>query len=175
MIDESLNKEDLEALTQELAEYLGADGEKQKVMIDDSIYTQDGGLQKLEVYLYNKQVDVVIANEDTYRKLAGYGYFQDMDEVLGEASAEYRDIYVEAAGYKESEGVSFEDHESGQGEKHPYGIDISASSKFRNIKQYISTPVLSVALGAPNRDNAVKFLNYLMEEEKNELVSQKND
>ena len=67
LIDESLNKEDLEALTQELAEYLGADGEKQKVMIDDSIYTQDGGLQKLEVYLYNKQVDVVIANEDTYR------------------------------------------------------------------------------------------------------------
>ena len=117
----------------------------------------------------------MIANEDTYRKLAGYGYFQDMDEVLGEASAEYRDIYVEAAGYKESEGVSFEDHESGQGEKLPYGIDISASSKFHNIKQYISTPVLSVALGAPNRDNAVKFLNYLMEEEKNELVSQKND
>ena len=163
VIDESLEAEKLEAFTGELTEYLEADAKKQKVVIDDSFYTKDGALDKLQVYLANRQIDVVIADQDTYRILSGYGFFQDMDSVLGDRASEYSENYVEAAGYKESEDISFEDHETAQGEELPYGVDISGSRKFTDMSEYIGQPVLSVVQNAPNPENAVKFLDLIME------------
>ena len=63
VVDEALQTEGTEKLKKELTEYLGADGKYRKIIIDDSFYLDDGGLEKLEVYLYNKQIDVVIADE----------------------------------------------------------------------------------------------------------------
>ena len=162
VLDETLDPDGAEKLKEELTQNLGADGKKQKVMIDDTFYMDDGGLQKLEVYLYNKQIDVVIADETTYKELAGYGFFQDISAVLGSKSSEYADSYVEAAGYKEDEEEEdlFEDYSTAQGEELPYGVDISGS-KIDSIKTNIQTPVLSVAQGAGNIDNAVKFLEFI--------------
>ena len=64
VVDEALQTEETEKLKEELTEYLGADGKYRKIIIDDSFYMDDGGLEKLEVYLYNKQIDVVIADEN---------------------------------------------------------------------------------------------------------------
>ena len=75
VVDEVLQTEGTEKLKEELTEYLGADGKYRKIIIDDSFYMDDGGLEKLEVYLYNKQIDVVIADEAVYKELAGYGFF----------------------------------------------------------------------------------------------------
>ena len=66
VVDEALQTEGTEKLKKELTEYLGADGKYRKIIIDDSFYLDDGGLEKLEVYLYNKQIDVVIADEAVY-------------------------------------------------------------------------------------------------------------
>lgn len=56
VVDEVLQTEGTEKLKEELTEYLGADGKYRKIIIDDSFYMDDGGLEKLEVYLYNKQM-----------------------------------------------------------------------------------------------------------------------
>lgn len=162
VVNENLQTEGTENLKKELTEYLGADGKYQKVMIDDSFYMDDGGLEKLEVYIYNKQIDVVIADESVYKELSGYGFFQDISTVSGVPS-KYTDLYVKAAGYKDEHTDSFEDHSTARGEELPYGVDISAS-RISDIKTKIQTPVLSIAQGAENKGNAVKFLNFICDQ-----------
>lgn len=159
VVNETLQAEKTERLKEEVAAYLGADGKHQKVMIDDSFYMDDGGLEKLEVYLYNKQIDVVIADESVYKELAGYGFFQDISTVPG-VSSRYEDLYVEAAGYKDDDTDSFEDDSTAKGEVLPYGVDIS-ESRFKDIKTRTQTGVLSIAQGAENVANAVKFMDFI--------------
>lgn len=163
VVDEALQTEGTEKLKKELTEYLGADGKYRKIIIDDSFYLDDGGLEKLEVYLYNKQIDVVIADEAVYKELAGYGFFQDISTVPG-VSSKYADLYVKAAGYKDEDTDkdtdSFEDHSTAKGEELPYGVDVSAS-RISDIKTKIQAPVLSIAHGTENMENAVKLLDFI--------------
>ena len=158
----SKSKEDTVLYVAVVDEALQTEG-TEKIIIDDSFYMDDGGLEKLEVYLYNKQIDVVIADEAVYKELAGYGFFQDISTVPG-VSSKYADLYVKAAGYKDEDTDkdtdSFEDHSTAKGEELPYGVDVSAS-RISDIKTKIQTPVLSIAQGAENMENAVKFLNLI--------------
>lgn len=161
VLDESLNEKETAALTEELKKLFSA-GEHQKVMIDDSFYMKDGALDKLEIYLHSGQIDVVIAEKDTYEELAGFGFFQNLEEFPDEKAARYQAHYQYAAGYQENELVSFEDNETGKGEELPYGIEISESRQFAAIKTYIETPVLAIAANAPHPENAAKFLDVMM-------------
>lgn len=166
VVDEQLGEEEKQELIEELNLLYQADGKGKQVVIDDMFYLQEDALDKLQIFMYNHQIDIIIADEDAYEMLAGYGYFQSMDELLDEeAVLRYSKKYVSAAGYKEAEEVSFEDRETGQGEVLPYGIDLSGSVRFSRVKNYLEKPVLSIAAGAPNQENAVKFLDYILEAE----------
>ena len=92
------------------------------------------------------QIDVVILDRELFEEYAGYGYFESLDEVT------------------EDDEVSFEDHETGQGEVKPYGISLSGDNRFTEMSEYIKDPVFAVAVGTKNPENALKFLEYLMEE-----------
>ncbi|MDY2628976.1 MAG: hypothetical protein SOW08_11800 [Lachnospiraceae bacterium] len=165
VIDESLDSEKLEQMENDLNELLDADGSRRKVIIDDTFFTRKDALTRLEVYLHSSQIDVIIANRETWEQYAAYGFFQNMDDVLGNHEKKlYEDKYLMTAGYQDSEEITFEDQETGKGEEKPYGIDISDSARFSGMKEYMEQPVLAVAEGSANRENAVLFLNYLMQE-----------
>ena len=111
------------------------------------------------------QIDVVILDRELFEEYAGYGYFESLDEVTEEdLEKKYGESYQYAAGYKEDDEVSFEDHETGQGEVKPYGISLSGDNRFTEMSEYIKDPVFAVAVGTKNPENALKFLEYLMEE-----------
>ena len=100
----------------DMQDILEADGKYKQVHIDDSFYLKDGALDKIQVYLHSQQIDVLILDQDVFEEFAGYGYFQSLDELAGEDLAEKYDTdYVYAAGYRDTDEVSFEDHETGQG------------------------------------------------------------
>ena len=163
-INESLDEEKLEKMTEDMSELLGADGKKKTVQIDDSFYIKDGALDKLQVYLHSQQIDVVILDKELFEEYAGYGYFESLDEVTAEnLEKKYGETYQYAAGYKDDDEVSFEDHETGQGEVKPYGISLSGDNRFTEMSQYIKDPVFAVATGTKNPENALKFLDYLLE------------
>lgn len=167
VIDESLDEGRLEQMKDDMNHLLGGDGSSRKVIIDDSFYTREDALTKLEAYLHSGQIDVIIADQETWEEYAGYGFLQDMDNVLDEEKQNrYRDLYIDAAGYRETEEISFVDQETGQGEEKPYGIDLSGSTCFKEMKNYMEQPVFSVAEGAGNQENALIFLDYLMGEDK---------
>lgn len=46
----------------------------------------------------------------------------------------------------------------------PYGISLSGDNRFTEMSEYIKDPVFAVAVGTKNPENALKFLEYLMEE-----------
>ena len=165
VIDESLDEKKLAQVTADMSNRLGADGKRKTVQIDDSFYVKDGALDKLQVYLHSQQIDVVILDRELFEEYAGYGYFESLDEVTEEdLEKKYGESYQYAAGYKEDDEVSFEDHETGQGEVKPYGISLSGDNRFTEMSEYIKDPVFAVAVGTKNPENALKFLEYLMEE-----------
>lgn len=165
VIDESLDEKKLAQVTADMSNLLGADGKRKTVQIDDSFYVKDGALDKLQVYLHSQQIDVVILDRELFEEYAGYDYFESLDEVTEEdLEKKYGESYQYAAGYKEDDEVSFEDHETGQGEVKPYGISLSGDNRFTEMSEYIKDPVFAVAVGTKNPENALKFLEYLMEE-----------
>lgn len=165
VIDESLDEKKLAQVTADMSNLLGADGKRKTVQIDDSFYAKDGVLDKLQVYLHSQQIDVVILDRELFEEYAGYGYFESLDEVTEEdLEKKYGESYQYAAGYKEDDEFSFEDHETGQGEVKPYGISLSGDNRFTEMSEYIKDPVFAVAVGTKNPENALKFLEYLMEE-----------
>lgn len=165
VIDESLDEKKLAQVTADMSNLLGADGKRKTMQIDDSFYVKDGALDKLQVYLHSQQIDVVILDRELFEEYAGYGYFESLDEVTEEdLEKKYGESYQYAAGYKEDDEVSFEDHETGQGEVKPYGISLSGDNRFTEMSEYIKAPVFAVAVGTKNPENALKFLEYLMEE-----------
>ena len=163
VVDDSLDEDRLAQAVTDMANILGADGKNKTVHIDDSFYIKDGALDKIQVYLYNKQLDVMILDEEVFQEYAGYGFFQSLDEVLPEADQEkYKDRYLYAAGYKDTDDVSFEDNETGQGEEKAYGLSLEGDNRFTEMSQYIEHPVFAIAAGSRNVENGLKFLEYLM-------------
>ena len=166
VIDESLDEKKLETAVEDMSSLLGADGKKKTVQIDDSFYIKDGALDKLQVYLHSQQIDVVILDKELFEEYAGYGYFESLDQVTEEdLEKKYGEAYLYAAGYKEDddEEISFEDNETGQGEVKPYGISLSGDNRFTEMSEYIKDPVFAVAVGTKNPENALEFLDYLMD------------
>lgn len=163
VMDDSLDEEAINKLQNQLEERFRVDGTNKKVMIDDNFYTREDGITKLEVYLNHEQVDVIIADKELFQKLAGFGFLEDLKTALDhETFKEYEEILYQAAGYRETEDISFEDKETGQGEVLPYGVDISGSN-FPNTGSILEEPVLGIAYGAPNPDNGVELMKFLLD------------
>lgn len=163
VMDDSMDEDEINKLQKRLEERYHADGKQKKVMIDDNFYTREDGISKLEVYLRNEQVDVIIADKEVFQNLAGYGFLQDLNTVLDHETFEkYEQSFYHAAGYRDTEGVSFEDMETGQGEVLPYGVDISGSV-FRESGSILEEPVLGIAAGAPNQECGIDFMKFLFQ------------
>lgn len=164
VIDESLDEKQLADMTKELENMYQIDGKHQKVLIDDSFYMKDGALEKLEVYLENKQVDAVIADEKTFKKMAGYGFFGNIEKFAEKNGLSgYEDSYVYANGYKDTDEISFEDKETGKGKLLPYGVDLTGAKAYMDMTSYVKHPVLAIAANSQHKENAARFLQKLEE------------
>ena len=170
IVDDSLDEKKQAQAVTEVSELLGADGKYRQVHIDDSFYLKDGALDKIQVYLHSEQIDVLILDQDVFEEFAGYGYFRSLDELTEDNLAEkYGTTYEYAAGYRDSDEVSFEDHETGQGETRLYGLSLSGNNRFTEMSGgYLEHPAFAVAVDAPNPENALKFLDYLMDGQEGE-------
>lgn len=166
VIDDSLDEEKAEQVTCEVETLLGADGKSEQVFFDDGLYLDDSNsLMKLQVYISCGQIDVMIMDEDDFKEYAGNGTFISLDEVTEEdLQTKYGQEYVETAGYLETEDVSYEDNESGQGEVKPYGISLAGNNKYTDMASgYIENPVFAIVASSENTENALKLLDYFFE------------
>lgn len=162
VIDKEIEENQKGYLKNKMRDIYGID--ESQIQIDDSFYLASQGQQKLEVYLYNKQIDVIIASEDIFKQYAAFGFFCDITKLLPDAEQKkYKEQYRYAAGYEEEDEVSFEDNETGEGEKLPYGIMFISGEKENGQDLQLDGYVFSIALNAPHKENAVKFLDCIMD------------
>lgn len=115
VVDESLDTKKLERMSEELNDRFKVDGRHKKVIIDDTFFMKDDALTRMEVYLHNNQLDVIIADENVWRELSGYGFLKRLDEFLGNPEklkeSHYENKFLEANGYLDGDDISFEDEE----------------------------------------------------------------
>lgn len=163
VIDDSLDMTKQKETIDDIGKLLGADS-THTVSIDDSFYLKDGALDKIQVYLHSAQIDVMIMDKDVFEELAGYGYFVSLNELITEdLSEKYNSEYVYAKGYLDTDEISFEDNETGQGESKPYGLSIKNSNKYADMSDgFIGDPVVAIAVNSTKFQNALTFIDYLM-------------
>ena len=132
VFDVTLSEEEADRLRADLA---GEDA--RRITLDDTFRSDNAkDVERLQVLLYNHDVDAVIAGEEVIRTLAAYGYFQDITGVLAEdaaKAAENEGRLFRTAGYLDTEEISMEDHETGRGEVLPYGLRLAGSSRWKSL------------------------------------------
>ncbi len=122
-------------LTAELEEKLC-----EPVMIDDGFRLDANGMEKLQVYLANGQIDLIMAPPRTFRTLSAYGLLVNMEEALNEDQVEkYQSCFEKSAGYLDDDNLGFYDSETGRGKRLPYGIRLpeDCSLTFVNITDQV--------------------------------------
>lgn len=159
-IDGVLSVEAKSSLEESLMKLCQGDPKKQNVIIDDSFYSQEDAMTKLQVYLANAQVDVIVADREMFTLLAGYGYLQNLGELFkGEGMDGVAEFYY-CPGYGEEEDSSdsWEDTQSGQGAIEAYGVDLQSSGDFNELESRIQDPVIGVAINSKNVANAISMV-----------------
>ena len=132
------------------------------VYIDDSFFDGQKGLDKLQVYLANKQIDLVVSSKEDYKTLAGYGFFKDLEQVSGIPEV-CKEKFVGARGYLDTDEISLDDHETGKGEALFYGMELQKNPWNQIEEQKDQSIVVSIAVEAPNEKNAISFMELLEE------------
>ena len=163
VLDAVLGQEQKEQLIQELYDQFGITDNRQEIIIDDSFYMKEDGLTKLEVYLSNQQIDVLIADKELFRTLSGYGFLQDLKMVLPkQREQELEADFVRAAGYLDREEDGLEDTATGKGEELDYGLFLPPDCKWgMEIAPDLEGSVCGIAEGSKNIENAIAFLCYV--------------
>ncbi|MBP3879958.1 MAG: hypothetical protein J6D46_06535 [Lachnospiraceae bacterium] len=140
----------------------------ERITLDDSFRSDNvKDVERLQVLLYNHDVDAVIASEEVIRTLAGYGYFQEITEVLSEDAAEEafsEGRLFETAGYLDTEEISMEDHETGRGEVLPYGLRLAGSTRWRELAGETASGYLAAVIcESEHVEKASDLMSWLLD------------
>ncbi len=140
--DGTLQTGEKQALTEETERLLQT--EPGQVLLDESFDSKrPKDLERLQVLAANGALDVVTAPEEVFRGLAACGYFRDLSAFFPEGKL-YR-----TKGYLDTDEVSFEDREVGEGEEKAYGLKLKDGT------------VTGVVEGNKHLNEAVLFLGFL--------------
>lgn len=138
-----------------------------QILLDDSFRSDSAkDLERLQVLIANRKLDAVVGNDEIIRTLAGYGYFDEAGTVLsgqetGELARSGR--LCVTAGYRESEEISFEDHETGQGEEKPYAVIMDSCARWQEMAEAAQEyRDFAFVTGAPHPEHAAELLRLLM-------------
>jgi|LAHS01.1.fsa_nt_gb hypothetical protein len=144
IFDNQCSQQEIAQIQKDAGEALRQAGIQDSLVIENNYSSSSSSdLDRFYVLAANKAVDAVIADNDTFQMLAGQGYFTSLDS-LDSSSLIY------AAGYKDSDQITFEDNETGKGETQPYGIRFGSS-------------VLSFVASSPN-ETAFQIFNQTLTE-----------
>lgn len=170
----------LEALSQ----YLGLNPKKEAVVLDTTIdIVADGTVdyestERLGVKIMAKEMDVMVADENTFNRYAQTDIFLDLRDVLSEEQlARYQDSfyytdyaliesgYYDNIDYAEEAFSDTADHTSPEGMENPIpiGIYVTGDKEFQDnyYFRYGDTSVYGIAYYTENIDKALAFLDYM--------------
>lgn len=146
------------SLMDDFVEYADIDLEGKRITLDPSLKINlksadtlsMNSSQKMVALLGNKTMDLVIEDEDCYRHYASLGVFINLEEELpAELLEKCRPYLVYTSG-----------SEDGGNEK-AYGINLKDCKILQKENAYVVEPYFSICVNAKEKENAIKFLEYL--------------
>lgn len=167
VFDTELSSEALDQLEQAARTSLNLP-EDARVVVDTSfVSTNTNEYARLSVLAADGRVDAVIAGEDAFAELAGYGYFKDLSLYLPE---DLKNVCAEElCSFKYESDVIAEDAqqngEMASGE-YPFGLSLNGSSLWNSMTAdsvvKAERPVLGVILESENDANIEGLIRALL-------------
>ena len=170
VINDHFDEETLSDFNTDLLDHLGGNDKKEKVSIEDD-YMLSGsngaealkGSEKITSYIYAKQLDTIIADEEYFNHYASLGCFHDLRTILTE---EQLLKYADYLYYPELEENNDPNAPSGlqtirPSETYPCGIILSNSPVYSSLEGAQSKPIMGIVVTSGRLDNALSFLEYL--------------
>lgn len=157
-----IDNEAAETITEDFAQKLGVDPKEYQVTISDDYYLDDrSGLaasEKLLAYSYANQIDIVVADEEQFEKLASSGNMMDLSGLLDE---ELTQIYRNSM-YRCAFNEVYLDGEEDSTE-YPFGIYLDETNAvYKKLDcSGLERPVMGIFASTKNPQNAIRFLRYL--------------
>lgn len=168
VVDDVLGNVAVEELQNDLGELYGIDPENQEVVVNAGFSSNSmDSMTQLTTYIYAGEVDVVVTSGEEFETLAKSGHFAEYREdtitkVYGDYDEENR-IYVKVenmAGEEPGEGEATEE----EAKEVNCGIGLEGSRRLKELGSMVSEPCAGIVVSAPNKENAAKFITYMMGE-----------
>lgn len=153
----------LEKFSEVLETYLKADKRIEQVTVE--LCPSD---QKLQTYLFNEVADVVIMDEENFERWGNADYFYTAEE--NEEVSFYQE-YEEKYRYR-TQHITIDDriHQDENGEITPEdpveyncALYLTDSDKYKQLTVGIKNPVIAISKVTKHKKNAVKFVQYMMD------------
>lgn len=159
-----VSEENIGDFEEKIEEVLELDKERERVYI----YCSSDN-QQLQTYLYTSEVDVVISDEESFKKWAESGYFFEpsSDEEVKfyneyPEDVKYYSTYISAEDIRESEKI--EDAVSSDGTEYNYGIYLTNTDKYsKELEGHLKNPVAGISAASKNAYYAEAFIKYMTE------------
>lgn len=144
LYDVSLSDEEKDAFSYEVQKALNT---AFPIQIDDAYSSlRNDDLMRIAAFSVSGQIDLIIAEEDTFAFLAGYGYFKDLKECLDPSFfREWENRIVVCNGLRMSESGLLEEDAEGNGEPYPAGISLEGTA-LQSHTGGMKKPVLGIIL-----------------------------
>ncbi len=157
VVDDALTTSDATDLQAALEEKLG-----ESVIIDDYFDMDKDGLTKLQTMLSSKQIDVIIAPEETFEQLAGYGYLTNLESTVSKLSnSKLSDAIVQLKGFSDADDDGIDSSGTGKGASKSYGLKLSDAAGWTSIADSDHSALIGIATGTKNTGTAQQFINWL--------------
>lgn len=157
VVDNAITTTEAQQLQQRFSTRLG-----QNVNIDSYFDTSKDGLSKLQTMLAAKQIDVIIAPQSEFRKLAGYGYCSNLATSLNATQrASLTNSLVQLRGYNDADDDNPDVSGSGKGASKPYGLRLANAKTWSALDSADSKALIGIAANTQNAGTARDFIDWL--------------
>ncbi len=149
VFDESIEINKISELEQDIYNKLDVEEVNAKVTIDNNFYSSSKGVEKLQIYVTGGGVDILIAPEETFEKIAQLGYFEIVTDDFNKG------FYTN--GFDDTNT----DNGVGKGERACYGIYIGDNEKYKEAGGRNTDAVMGFLLNSENKDYSEKFVDIV--------------
>ncbi|MBR1744075.1 MAG: hypothetical protein IJ733_19875 [Lachnospiraceae bacterium] len=162
---DAIEDDKLEEFAAAVEDYLGIDKRIEQVTVE--LCPSD---IKLQTYLFAKTADVVIMDADNFERWGNADYFFTAEEdKLVSFYQDYEEKYRYRARHLTVEDqVSQKEDESAEPEdtfEYNCALYLTDSEKYKQISVGIKEPVIAISKGTKHKEDAVKFVKYMMDNE----------
>lgn len=162
---DAIPEEQIPFFEEAIEKYLGLDSEDEFVTVDIS-----GTDQQLQTYFYAGVADILITDEESFKKWGRAEYFYAFDtneevEFYQDYDEKYRYYtqYITGEDVLNNKTKAPKETEASDKTEHNCGLYLTDSDKYHQIGGSIAKPVLGVATTTKHLPEAKAFIKYMMD------------